>query len=352
MSASLSSSRHLILFLSATAVGLGAILFFGDTLVPFLLALVAAYIFAPAVAAMHRRGLSRTIGALLGVLLMLLLMLVLPLVVLPLLLNQLAMLVDSLPLALDAGAKLLREQIPGLAEIPTMDWASLAASLGASKPTAGLNLASLIINWLAAGANLAFSLLLILLLLPIVSFYLLRDWPAFLSQSKALLPDQLRPSILNIASIADRVLSEFLRAQLTVMLIMAVIYSILLQLAGVPYAFAVGTVSGLLVFIPYVGFVIGLVLTVVVSLLHGSLLPDLAMAVGAMLLGTSLESFFFTPQIVGRRTGLSPVAVLLALTLMGSAFGFAGVLLALPLAAVLIALWRHYYALSPSASKI
>lgn len=344
MSANTPPNIRLAIFAAAAALGALALLAVGGALAPFLLALIAAYILAPLAGKLTAAGLGRNASAVVCVVLIMLALLLVPVLVLPLLLSQFSRLVDSLPAALDAIQQRLLGFFPDLGSLPKIDLASLAASLAGSGASKGIDFAQAAAGWLGAGAELAFALLLTLVLLPLVAFHLLRDWPAMTLRIRASIPAQFRPAAVEIASLADGVLSEFLRAQLLVMLIMAAVYSLLLAVAGVPYAIAVGVIGGLLVFIPYIGFLFALALALLAATLAPGSWTVMLYAAGAMLFGTSLESFWLTPKIIGERTGLGPVAVLLALTVMGSVFGFSGVLAALPAAAVLTALWRHYYA--------
>lgn len=174
-----------------------------------------------------------------------------------------------------------------------------------------------------------------IVLTPVVFFYLLRDASTLMPRLINLTPRRFEPTVNALLRDSDRILGEFLRGQLTVMAIMAVVYSSGLWLVGLNAALPVGLLSGLLTFIPFVGSTTGLLLgTLAAFTQHGDLMgvwPTLLV----FLLGQSLESNFITPKLVGERIGLHPVAVIFALMAFGQLFGFIGVLLALPSAAVL-----------------
>ena len=179
------------------------------------------------------------------------------------------------------------------------------------------------------------------LLIPVVLFYLLRDWKQVLARIDALLPRHLHAQTRRIFREIDAVLAEFLRGQMLVMLVMAVYYVTALWLAKLQFALPIGLLTGLLVFIPYVGAVTGFVLATIAALLQFGSLGEMAWVWVAFGLGQMLEGTVVTPVLVGERIGLHPVAVIFALLAFGSLFGFFGVLLALPASAALLVALRH-----------
>jgi len=156
--------------------------------------------------------------------------------------------------------------------------------------------------------------------------------------------------VRTIATDIDVVLAEFLRGQLLVMLVLAAYYVVGLTIAGLDRAFAIGILTGLLVFIPYVGFGLGLVLGVVAAVLQWAGWPGFFAVLAVYAIGQLLESYVLVPWLVGNRIGLHPLAVIFALLAFGQLFGFAGVLLALPVSAALLVGLRHLraaYVVSP-----
>jgi predicted PurR-regulated permease PerM len=180
-----------------------------------------------------------------------------------------------------------------------------------------------------------------LLLTPVVLFYLLVDWHDFKARFEALIPRRWHAQTIGMLNEIDALLAQFLRGQLTVMAVLAVYYSVALAIAGFDTALPVGILTGLLIFIPYVGFTLGLLLALLAGLLQFEPLYAL-LAVGLIYgVGQVVESFFLTPRLVGERIGLHPLAVIFALLAFGQVFGFFGVLAALPVsAALLVALVR------------
>jgi predicted PurR-regulated permease PerM len=182
-----------------------------------------------------------------------------------------------------------------------------------------------------------------LFLIPIITFYLLRDWDLIMAHLGALVPDSQRETVLELARESDEVLSAFLRGQLLVMLALAVIYSLGLSLVGVQFAIAIGVVAGLVSFVPYLGFVFGIALAGMTVALEPSPLWPLIGVIATFSIAQFIEGSLLTPKLVGDRIGLHPVLVIFAVAAGGQLFGFFGILLALPAAAVLSVLVRFAY---------
>jgi predicted PurR-regulated permease PerM len=180
-----------------------------------------------------------------------------------------------------------------------------------------------------------------LLLVPVVLFYLLRDWNALLAQVEKLLPRRWHPQLSGIAREIDAVLAEFLRGQIAVMVLMSLLYVTGLWLAGLEFALPIGIITGMLVFLPYVGMLTGLLLATVVALMQSPSVSGVIPVWIVFGIGQTLEGTLVTPFLVGKRIGLHPVAVIFALLAFGQIFGFFGVLLALPASAALLVGLRH-----------
>jgi predicted PurR-regulated permease PerM len=202
----------------------------------------------------------------------------------------------------------------------------MAGKLLRSLGTGGLALANILVN---------------VFLTPLLVFYLLMDWPALLASMDAAIPRPWHGPSQRFLAEVDELLSQYLRGQILVMLLLALYYSVALWAAGVGAAVPVGFLTGLLVFIPYLGYGIGLVLALLVAVLQfQGWGPVIAVAV-VYGLGQVLESFLLTPYLVGERIGLHPMAVIFALLAFSQLFGFAGVLMALPASAALLVALRE-----------
>jgi predicted PurR-regulated permease PerM len=172
-------------------------------------------------------------------------------------------------------------------------------------------------------------------------FYLLRDWNDILRRIDHMIPRHWHAKVIEITGEVDGVLAEFLRGQLSVMLLMSVFYVAALWLVGLEFALPIGIVAGLLVFVPYLGMVLGLGLATLAAAMQFTALSDVALVWVVFGAGQLLEGMVVTPWLVGERIGLHPLAVIFALLAFGQLFGFFGVLLALPLAAILLVVLRH-----------
>jgi predicted PurR-regulated permease PerM len=310
-------------------------------LTPFVAAAILAYLCAPLVEWMSARKMPRTLAVLLVMLLLSGLILLLMLVLLPLLQRELAVLTGRLPGLLETlRARIAPFMLAYLHINLQWDPAALRDMLGDNLQGAG-QVAGRVLPWVGGGSAALVRMLMNLVLLPVVLFYLMRDRPQLLAHLEMLIPRRWHPRAMQIIGEADDVLGEFLRGQLLVMLVMSIFYSFGLWLAGLQFALPIGVVAGMLVFVPYVGMITGLLLATLAAAAQfssfGSVLPVWAVfAVGQL-----LEGMAVTPYFVGERIGLHPLAVIFALLAFGQLFGFFGVLLALPLSAVLLVGLRH-----------
>ena len=180
-----------------------------------------------------------------------------------------------------------------------------------------------------------------LVLVPVVTFYLLRDWDRLIAWIDEMVPRHNLDLVHRLAREADEVLGAFLRGQLLVMIGLGIIYSLGLWLAGLQLALLIGMVSGLVSFVPYLGFVVGLLSASIAMLVQSQELLPLVWVLLAFTVGQIIESSVLTPLLVGDRIGLHPVAVIFAVMAGAQLLGFIGILVALPVAAVLAVLLRY-----------
>ena len=310
-------------------------------LAPFLLAAILAYMLDPLVEKLGRRLLPRAAAAMLVLLLVLALLVALALVVLPLFARELRELAARLPAAL-AWAQ--RELAPWLRSnfgvVLQLDLDTLRQSAG-DLLSGNQNLLERLLGSLKIGGLALFGFLANLLLVPVVAFYLLRDWNLLVERVDRLIPRRMHAKAREMVREIDAVLAEFLRGEMLVILVMSVYYVVALWLARLEFALPVGILTGLLVFVPYVGALTGILLGTAAALLQFANPADVLWVWLAFGVGYTLDGTFVTPMIVGRRIGLHPVAVIFALLAFGQVFGFFGVLLALPASAALLVGLRH-----------
>ena len=311
-------------------------------LAPFLAAAILAYIFDPLVDRLEARGVSRTFGTAIAILLLLLAVVLLLLIVLPLFYQEILLMTEQFPAFAE---KLKTSVIPWINEkagISISRDSSTFRQFITDNMTDASGIAKKVFASVGGGGLVVVGFLINLVLIPVVLFYLLRDWDGLVANIDASIPRRLHKGVTVIARDIDAVLSEFLRGQLSVMLIMSVFYVAGLWLVGLTFALPVGLITGLLVFVPYLGSGAGLVLGTIAAVMQApSLVPFVWLVFG---LGQLIEGFAVTPWLVGDRIGLHPVAVLFALLAFGQLFGFFGVLLALPASAAILVGLRHMQA--------
>ena len=341
--------RQTLFWIATAAILLWLMWLLTPILTPFVAGAVLAYVLNPGVEWLIRRkfgkfSLPRWVAAIVMILLLIFVVTGLMLILIPVLSKEAALLQQQLPSLVD---KLNTIVAPKLKE-----WFGLHVQLNGTtfkrllgeQFSTNADLANTLFEYAKTGGIAVAGLLGTLLLLPVVLFYTLEAWPLLVKRVQGLVP---RRYIKDTGSFIDEInllLSQFLRGQLSVMLILAIFYSAALALAGFEVALPVGILTGLLVFIPYVGYAMGLALALIAALLQfGNLYGLLAVAV-IYGLGQLLESFLLTPMLVGEKIGLHPLMVIFALMAFGQLFGFVGVLIALPVSAVLAVAVRHLHA--------
>ncbi|MEW6312472.1 MAG: AI-2E family transporter [Pseudomonadota bacterium] len=335
-------AKRSALFWLMLAIAAGWLLYLlKPVLTPFLLGALLAYLCNPLVDWLHAHRVNRTLGAIVVLLLLTGAAFALAALLLPLLQQQTAMLIQHLPGYLESAKMALvpwmRENFGIELKLDMMDLKSAAAQHARSAQDL---VARMLPSLKSSGAALV-ALLANLLLAPLVMIYFLRDWHALLRRIDEMIPRRWHDEILALARDVDGVLGEFLRGQLIVMAVMSTFYVGGLWLTGLDYALPVGLVAGLLVFVPYLGVALGLVLATFTGLMQYGGVSALLPLWGVFLTGHLLESIAVTPYLVGERIGLHPLAVLFSLLAFGQLFGFFGVLLALPASAVLLVGLRH-----------
>ena len=326
----------------AIALAIGGLLYaLSPILAPFLAGAILAYVLNPLVGRLTGRYLPRVVAVVLVLLFALALVVALSLVVLPLFIKELGLMAERLPALLawinEQFAPWLKERFHVNFQLDIDMVKQLAGSILANNQ----DLVAGLLGSLKIGSLALVAFLLNLLLVPVVLFFLLRDWNAFMARIDGMIPRRLHAKAREISGQIDAVLAEFLRGQLIVMLVMSVYYTAALSLAGLEFALPVGIITGVLVIVPYAGAFTGVLLGTAGALLQFDSLAGVAWVWVAFGVGQVLEGMAVTPLLVGKRIGLHPVAVIFALLAFGQIFGFFGVLLALPASAALLVTLRH-----------
>lgn len=338
-----SEDLHSLWWLVLACISGGLIYLLSPILTPFLLAAVIAYICNPMVRRMADREIPRTVGTVLVMLLLLGVFAALILIMVPLFEKEAGRLLDKMPVYLDI---LKNQAIPWLEarfDINLQpDMNVLKEAVSEHWQSAG-GVAAKVLPSLTSGGMAVVEFLVNLLLVPVVLFYLLRDWDVLLKLIDEMIPRYWHDQVSQLARETDRILAEFLRGQLSVIMLMSICYITGLWLVGLEFALPIGLVAGILVFVPYLGMIVGLTLATVAALMQFQDWASVIPVWGVFGIGQMLEGMLLTPWLVGDRIGLHPVMVIFALMAFGQLFGFFGILLALPVSAVLLVWLRHIH---------
>lgn len=343
MSTERSDGLHYLWWLALACVSGGVLYLLSPILTPFLLAAVIAYICNPIVTRMASHKLSRTVGTILVMLLLSGMFVALIFIMVPLFEEEARRLMDKMPVYLDVLKNHVMPWLEARFNISLQpDMNLLKQAISEHWQSAG-GVAAKVLPSLTSGGMAIVEFLVNMLLVPVVLFYLLRDWDMLIKLIDEMIPRYWHQQISVLARETDQILAEFLRGQLSVIVLMSICYITGLWLAGLEFALPIGLVAGILVFVPYLGMIVGLTLATLAAVMQfqdwSGIIP-VWIVFGA---GQLLEGMLFTPWLVGDRIGLHPVMVIFALMAFGQLFGFFGVLLALPVSAVLLVWLRHLH---------
>jgi predicted PurR-regulated permease PerM len=339
------AQRQTLSWLLIALVGALLIWLLAPVLTPFLIAGVLGYVLLPTVDRLVARKVPRVLAVTLVEVLAFVLIAAVLLLIVPILSKELPLLREHLPVLAD---KLNSTVSPWLAQVGidvALDSASIKAFvvkyLGANVED-GLSAA---LSSARIGGSFLLALIGNAVLVPAVLFYLLMDWPQLSARLHQLIPPRLRSRVQSFLNDCDEMLGQYLRGQLLVMVILAFYYSVGLALFRFDLAVPVGVFTGLAVFIPYLGFGLGLVLALLAGVLQFASWYGVVAVAVVYGVGQVLESFILTPRLVGERIGINPLTVIFALLAFGHLAGFVGVLIALPVCAVLVVATGRLYTL-------
>jgi predicted PurR-regulated permease PerM len=310
-------------------------------LMPFMLAGVFAYLGDPLVDRLERLRLGRGLAAAIVFLVMLLVVALALVLLVPLVQRQIARFIAALPAY---AAWFTHEAVPWLEQklnLPASEFdpSTLIVRVREHLGTVG-GIAAAALGYATRSGLALIGFGVAVVLVPVVTFYLLRDWDELVAHVDALLPREAQPTIRQLARETDSVLGAFVRGQLLVMLGLAIYYAITLKLVGLDVGPLIGMIAGLVSFVPYLGFIIGIVASLIAVLVQFHDAYHLILVLVVFGVGNLLESYVLVPKLVGDRIGLHPVAVIFAVLAFGELFGFIGVLLALPMASIAMVLLR------------
>lgn len=317
----------------------GLLYLLAPILTPFLVGALLAYLVNPIVKKLMSLRLPRLFAVIVVFLVLILVITLLIVMLIPLIQTQIANLTDFIPSVINW---LQNTIVPwfnhlGLQETINIDTVKSTLTQNWSKAE---SVATWIVKTILHSGFAFVALITNLILIPVVTFYLLRDWDKVLAGLRGLLPRRIEPAVIKVVMECNDVLSAFFRGQLLVMLSLGVIYSIGLSLIGLRIGIMIGLLVGLASIVPYLGLIIGIMIASIAAYIQFGTWESVSLVLLVFAIGQLSESMFLTPKLVGHRIGLHPVAVIFAVLTGGMLFGFFGVLLALPVAAIIMVMLR------------
>jgi predicted PurR-regulated permease PerM len=332
------------LVLAITALSGWLVYLLSPVLMPFVFSAILAYLGDPLTDKLEKHRLSRTQSVLVVFSAMSLVLVLVLFLLIPQLEIQIANFLGSLPAYAEKingallpwleqrfGITLKPVKIDELINIVKNHWQKAG---GIAATTMGS---------LSRSGGVIIGFLMNLVLIPVVTFYLLRDWDILVTKIYGLLPRRITPTTAKLAGEVDTVLSAFLRGQFYVMLALGCIYSLGLWIVGLDLALLIGMLAGLVSFVPYLGAIVGIVAACTAALVQFHELTQLVPVAVVFLIGQTLEGTILTPKLVGDKIGLHPVAIIFSVMAGGQLFGFLGILLALPIASIVMVFLRHVH---------
>ncbi|MFO1243466.1 MAG: AI-2E family transporter [Rickettsiales bacterium] len=332
------NTRRVLIWLAIAAAFFFFLHAIKPILLPFVVGIGLAYFLDPAADRLERDGFSRTYATSIIMLAFSATIVLVFVLLVPLISEQIASFVQDLPSYID---QMRRTALPYVNELLArfgIFRGSTQSALTAAPPLMDI-LSTVGIKLISSGAAF-FNILALLMITPVVAFYLLRDWDTIVLKLDILLPRRYADTIREQCRAIDRTLAGFIRGQINVCLILAVVYAICLSLVGLKYALLISIMGGLLIIIPYLGTGLTAMTALILTYIQFGDWPHLAFVSGIFAFVQILESYFLTPKLVGQNVGLHPLWVLFGMLAGGTIFGFVGVLLAVPITAVIGVLVR------------
>ena len=346
----MSRTQRMWIWLGLFAFTILALYVINEILLPFLIGIAIAYFLDPVADRLQRAGCSRMLATSLITTIFFGVVVLLILLIYPLVLDQTLAFAHKVPSLIEAFMKRIEpytedlrrafpaERMDGLEDAGKSFIGTVAAWFGR------------LVRGIWAGGLALFNAVSIVLITPVVAFYLLRDWDIIVAKIDSWLPREFAPTIRGLMAEIDTTIAGFVRGVGTVVLFLATVYGVGLTLVGLEFGLMVGLVSGFLSFIPYVGALFGVTVALIIALVQFGDWLHIALVLAVFGFGQLIESFYLTPRLVGEKVGLHPVWVIFALMVGGLLMGFTGVLLAIPIAAtigVLVRFFLGHYLASP-----
>ena len=314
--------------------------FLRGILLPFVLAFILAYILNPIVLKLEKRKLSRTTSTAITVAGLIILILAALFIIFPILEAQVVSFVTKIPSYAGAFWEKISPLLERLKNYITPDQMEQLRTTLSGQTLRLINEIGALLSTLFVGWGALFNIVSFIVITPVITFYILSDWPSVIQRVKKLIPLKCKDTVLDCMKQIDMTLSAFIRGQTLVCLTLAFYYGTCLSLVGLDLGFSVGFITGLFAFIPYVGSLTGFFLSMLLAFTQGASTGVFVGIIAVFLIGQFLEGYVLTPKLIGKKVGLHPAWIIFALFSFGYLFGFLGVLLAVPTAAVLGVLLR------------
>ncbi|MBV8801931.1 MAG: AI-2E family transporter [Gammaproteobacteria bacterium] len=329
----------------------GLLYLLAPILTPFLIAALLAYLANPLVMQLMRFRIPRLFSVIIVFVALFILIILFILLLIPLIQTQIETLSDVLPKMIVWVQDTILPWLSNTFGISQTIDANMIKTTVVQHLDKTSTIATQVVNTVVRSGFVVVAWLINLILIPVVTFYLLRDSKIITTNMRSYIPRSIEPTMIKLFRECDQVLSAFFRGQLLVMLSLGIFYAVGLTLAGLSIGIILGIIIGIICIVPYLGMIVGISTATIAALVQYGDMKSLVLVWLVFAIGQLLESFFLTPYLVGDRIGLHPVAVIFAILAGGSLFGFCGVLLALPVAAVIM-VWLRFFTKHYQASNL
>lgn len=335
------TSHNWLIWLSVFVVFCAAVYVLRSVLLPFVAGIIIGYVLDPIADKFQKMGMNRTWATVVVMLLLILIFLPLLFLLLGVIQGQITDFLSVLPNYISALMKKIEPIFYELqSKFPDVDAEKVKGYIRANMANA-LKVTAKVVGSVISGGFAFVNVISLLLITPVVAFYMLRDWDTFIGKVNGLLPRRSKASIEQQAREINQIMANFIRGQLSVCVLLGCFYAIGLYIVGLDLGIMIGFLAGVISFIPYVGSISGFVVSMCIAFAQFDDITHILSVVAVFAVGQFLEGNFLTPKLVGESVGLHPVWVMFALLAGGVLLGFLGLLIAVPMAAIIGVLVRH-----------
>lgn len=335
-----SENKNWIFWIALLVIFASLVYILRSVLLPFVVGIIIGYLLDPLATRLEKLKINRTLATCLVLLLVAVILIPALVALVHMIDEQLALFISAVPKYMESLSQKMEPVINNLQDrFPNLNREKLREYLRGNMSNT-LKVIGSLLRRVISGSYALFSILSLVLITPIVTFYMLRDWNAFTKKVDSLLPKAYKKEIRTQAKEIDKIISSFIRGQLSVCVLLGTFYGIGLSFVGLDLGLLVGFIAGIISFIPYVGSIVGFITAMAIAFAQFTDWVPIAQVVGVFAVGQFIEGNFLTPKLVGDSIGLHPVWVMFALLAGGVLLGFLGLMIAVPLAAVIGVLAR------------